>query len=238
MGEPVSGASRNAEVQRRWTEYEDRTWSVGLDLYRASLRAFMTPAVRPRVLDIGCGPGQWSAAAAEEGAFVVGVDATLAVRAVCAAARHGYGLIRCRAEALPFRSGSFDLALLELVLPYVDEGGCLREVARILDRDGRVHGVCHGPGYYVVAAWREGLRLRRTALRRLAVLGYTLVHRMADRRRQRFETFQTPVALTQALMRAGFGEIETGLGGHPFDTRSRSMGLPVFFWFSARRCCH
>jgi hypothetical protein len=131
--------------------------------------------------------------------------------------------------------GSFSIVLLELVLPYLDIERCLREVAEVVRGGGLLHGVCHGPGYYLSAAWAEVFRLRSSALRRVAVLLYTVVHKLACLERYRFETFQTPRQIRTALLSVGFGDVEIGLGGHPFDPRLGVPAIPVFFWFRARR---
>jgi len=203
--------------------------------YRAVLRRIVETETQARILDVGCGAGQWLAAAAEEGMGAVGIDTRVSERALRERDRYGYGLVRSHAEKLPFRGGSFDVVLLELVLPYLNVERCLQEVARVLKEKGRVHGACHGPAYYVSAAWNEALRLEATALRRAGVLVYTLLRRAAGLERYRFETFQTPRQMRRALMGAGFGDVEVGLGGHPFDRRLGTAMLPMFFWFQARR---
>ncbi len=149
--------------------------------------------------------------------------------------RYGYKLVRAMGEALPFRAGFFDAALLELVLPYANVEQCIMEVARVLGANGQVHGTCQGPGYYVCAAWREAIRSPRSAFRPITVLGYTLLHRAIRFDRYHFETFQTPAKIVRTLIATGFKNVETGAGGHPFDPRQDTLGLPVFFWFRASR---
>src|SRR3954452_24907425 len=63
-----------------------------------------------RVLELGCGAGQWSAALADEGTDVIGVD--LSERQLDAATRHmrtSYALVQAAAEEIPFADASFDV---------------------------------------------------------------------------------------------------------------------------------
>jgi SAM-dependent methyltransferase len=98
-----------------------------------------------RVLELGCGAGQWSRSLAAEGARVVGVDLSEAQLAAAAAAM---GAARCRlvqgaAEQLPFAPGSFDVV-------FGDHGGlswappqlavCTAATCRLTRRTGRPAG--------------------------------------------------------------------------------------------------
>src|SRR5712692_6639281 len=88
-----------------------------------------------RVLELGCGAGQWSRALAAEGATVVGLDLS-EVQLEAAAKTMGaarYPLLQAAAEHLPFVAASFDVV-------FCDHGGlswapphlAIPEVARIL----------------------------------------------------------------------------------------------------------
>lgn len=68
-----------------------------------------------RVLELGCGAGQWSRALAAEGATVVGLDLS---EAQLAAAARAMGtvrppLVQGAAEQLPFAADSFDLVFCD-----------------------------------------------------------------------------------------------------------------------------
>lgn len=94
-----------------------------------------------RVLELGCGAGQWSRALAAEGAAVVGLDLSEvqleAAAKTMGAARHP--LVQAAAEQLPFAAASFDVV-------FCDHGGlswapphlALPEAARVLRRGGRL----------------------------------------------------------------------------------------------------
>ena len=100
-----------------------------------------------RVLDIACGPGNFSrafAAAVGASGLVVGLDAsrTMLERGASELGRSGFGnlaLIRGDATALPFVDDSFDgvccFAALHL---FEDPWAGLDEMARVLRPDGRI----------------------------------------------------------------------------------------------------
>lgn len=97
--------------------------------------------VSGRVLELGCGAGQWSRSVAAEGATVVGVDLSEAQLAAAAGAMGAarYPLVQGAAEQLPFASDSFDVV-------FCDHGGlswappqlAVPEAARVLRRGGRL----------------------------------------------------------------------------------------------------
>lgn len=127
-----------------------RLWGM-FSIPDAELRALGDVSGR-RVLELGCGAGQWSASLAADGAMVVGFDPSEAqLRA--AAGRMGairWRLVQGAAEQLPFRSGSFDLV-------FCDHGGlsgahprsAVPEAARVLREDGRLVFTVTSPWYAV-----------------------------------------------------------------------------------------
>ncbi len=106
----------------------------------AQLRA-LGDVTGKRVLELGCGAGQWSRALAAEGAVVVGFDLSEAQLAAAAQAMGAtpYPLVQGAAEQLPFAAASFDVV-------FCDHGGlswapphlAVAEAARVLRRAGRL----------------------------------------------------------------------------------------------------
>lgn len=94
-----------------------------------------------RVLELGCGAGQWSSTVAPEASMLVGFDLS-EVQLAAAAAAMGparYPLIQGAAEQLPFAADSFDVV-------FCDHGGlswappdvAIPEAARVLRGAGRL----------------------------------------------------------------------------------------------------
>lgn len=95
--------------------------------------------VARRVLDIGCGTGVLAAALAERGARVWGVDAEPAMLEVARGRMLvGVGLREARAEALPFKDGWFDRAVMRLVVHLLDRPAAFAEARRVLGPEGRL----------------------------------------------------------------------------------------------------
>jgi ubiquinone/menaquinone biosynthesis C-methylase UbiE len=90
------------------------------------------------VLEVGCGTGRLAAALAERGARVWGIDPSADMLAQArATAGQRVGFKQGRAEALPFKDGWFERAVLRLVVHLVDRPRGLLELARVLTPGGR-----------------------------------------------------------------------------------------------------
>jgi SAM-dependent methyltransferase len=97
-----------------------------------------------RVLDVGCGTGQLTAAlaAAVGGDQVAAVDTSDGVLEVCRERVPDADVRAASAEALPFTAGEFDRVLAQLVVNLVDDPpGAVREMARVV-RAGGVVAAC------------------------------------------------------------------------------------------------
>ncbi len=105
------------------------------------LERFAGPLAKRRVLDCGCGAGEYVRALLARGADAYGVEfderklAAPSVRDAALEARLAVGDL----EALAFPDESFDVALLNEVLEHVpDDAAALAEVRRVLRPDGRL----------------------------------------------------------------------------------------------------
>jgi ubiquinone/menaquinone biosynthesis C-methylase UbiE len=105
---------------------------------RATLRDITTSIPHPRVLEVGCGTGEWLAELASIGCDVVaGIDSSekmleLARTKVSADLRHG------AAESLPWSDSSFDLVLcVNSLHHFASPIAALREAFRVLRPAGQ-----------------------------------------------------------------------------------------------------
>jgi SAM-dependent methyltransferase len=124
--------------------FEARGWSTKAATYDALMARATAIAIEPllrdvrggtTVLDVGCGPGALSAAAAAKGAIVTGVD--LAPGMVAEARRRHPGITfeQADAEHLPFADGAFDLATGAFLVNHLpDAERAVAELKRVARR--------------------------------------------------------------------------------------------------------
>jgi SAM-dependent methyltransferase len=117
-------------------------------LYEApGLQALLPPVTGLRVLDAGCGGGRTSSWLVEQGAEVVGLDAsTELLRLARERLPSATFVLGDLAEPLPFEDDSFDVAVASLVMHYLrDWAPVLRELRRVLGPDGVLALSTHHP---------------------------------------------------------------------------------------------
>ena len=97
-----------------------------------------------RVLDVGCGPGALTAVLAERvgAAHVAGADPSAPFAEACRARVPDAEIVVAPAEELPFPSDTFDAALSQLVVNFMNDARAgVSEMARVTRRGGVV-GSC------------------------------------------------------------------------------------------------
>lgn len=115
-----------------------------------------------KVLDLGCGAGQWLPVLAEHNSAVIGADNELRLLKMARDSAAGSGdvrLIQTRAESLCFPTQTFDAVLCYSVLTYTDHEKVLAEMKRVTKAGGKVILGVAGIGYYLKHIV-EGVRFR------------------------------------------------------------------------------
>lgn len=109
----------------------------------AEWRRWLVAGARGRVLDLGSGTGR-NLPLLPPGTVAVAIDPSLDALRRARRRAHGVPLVAGRAEALPFRNGTFDTVLSGLVFCSVgDPAGGLAEVKRVLRPDGQLRMLEH-----------------------------------------------------------------------------------------------
>jgi ubiquinone/menaquinone biosynthesis C-methylase UbiE len=164
------------------------------------------------VLDIGCGAGQEMLPFVSSGAFGVGVDIAPGggVLGRELFTKEGYGdrvaFTRGSAEQLPFHSGSFDLLVCRLALPYTANAQALAEMSRVLKPNGVMFLKIHHARFYLDKLWRGLLNGEfRQIVHAVRVMVVGVIYHVTGRQiRYRLignETFQTRWLLKKSLAR-------------------------------------
>lgn len=140
MGRTARGPTLDPAVYRRWFETP-----LGAQVDRDEKElvfAFADLRLGERLLDLGCGDGNYTLAAAGEVGGALGVDRSVAM---LAAARRrlvnarNVALVAADAATLPFPDASFDSVLAVTVLCFAaDSEALLRESWRVLRPGGRL----------------------------------------------------------------------------------------------------
>src|SRR6266513_5801808 len=116
----------------------DSTWSSSTRQFIPPLLEAAEVAEKMSVLDVGCGPGYVSAAAAERGAIPIGLDFS---REMIAIAKKMFPQIEFRegdAQNLPFADASFDRVVANFVLLHLaNPERSITEAHRVLQPGGR-----------------------------------------------------------------------------------------------------
>ena len=122
------------------TEETARAYSTARPDYHALAQDIVARTIEldgrlPVALDIGAGTGMATRALRDLADVVVGVDAAAAMLAAAAPAA-GVSYVHARAEQLPLRTGSADLAVVAAAFHWFDQAAMLSETRRVL-RPGR-----------------------------------------------------------------------------------------------------
>lgn len=224
-----------------------RVYATGLDRYRRRLAA-VGLCGSERLLDAGCGLGQWSLAAAPTVAHVTGVDMSEARVTVCRCMARALDVRnaefqQAELERLPLCNGSFDAALSYSVLYFTNYPRVLEELGRVLRPGALLYLSTNDIGRFLLDVVRNRNGAGDFSPRRhgLAALRHTAIHRATGALPTTGPVAMSIRRTAVALARAGFEVQEVGpegslgAGDAPFQS-GRFGGLRSVFDVIARRC--
>jgi len=214
------------------TSFLRGVYGHGLARYRKRLMS-LGLASGGKLLDAGCGFGQWSLAASDGYAHVVGVDGAAARIDVCRRLAAELGADNCEfvqgaMERLPLADSSFDAAISYSVLYLTDYIRAIGELGRVLRSGATLYLNTNDVGRYLVDIVQNRYANADFNSRRygLAAIGRTIVERTTGGRHSAGAVAMSPDATKAALGKAGFEIIEIGSEG--------SLGLGDEAWQPGR----
>ncbi len=122
-------------------------WRAGQERRLRMILQAAEERAQGRVLENGCGVGQYLLRLARRGGQVIGLEYDRP-RAQAAARATGAPIVNAAGEGLPFPADSFDLILSHEVIEHVqDDRQAIREMVRTLRPGGRLALFCPNRGY-------------------------------------------------------------------------------------------
>jgi len=166
-----------------------------------------------RVLDVGCGAGQ-TLMTAYPYQLTFGIDIDLSALRLGRTLTKQVCFACAQAEALPFRSGEFDLAVARVSLVFTDLHRSLAEMRRVLKPGGGLWITLHT----CTMRWEQGKSSNwKGKIFFFYILFNSLLFHCTQRQISLFgrqESFQTEWGMRRALERCGFDDIAIEQGRH------------------------
>lgn len=216
-------------------KYADLMWhSVGESFYRDKLAAidFRDGCV----LDVGCGPGQWSVAAAKSNKTVTAIDSNpnfIHYLNDHLAANNITNVRTSVADAAAFSAESafYDFVVCYNMIQYVQEDELLKRIAAVMKEGGKLFLSTNGSGYYLekIVSSLKGLRLRAVLSYLLLIARSWLLNFSVNFGRKTKERYLSVSRLVGLLEDNDLKVTELRLGGLPTNRRETYLLRPYFF---------
>lgn len=221
-GRPMAELERwNGDTARRWIAHRERLAALRRHL---TPRLFEAAAIAPgdRVLDVGCGCGETTVAAARLAGHVRGIDLSAPMLEVAHRLATGAGvsnveLIRADAQRHPLPPAGHDVVLSSFGVMFFDDPlAAFRNLRATLRPDGRLAFLC----------WQAADRTEVFSIPLRAFSTGTGRTPPVDP-----DPFADPEWVTDLLTRAGFGDVRptalrvpAWIGSDPTDARDYARG--------------
>ena len=212
------------------TGFLQRVYSGGLDKYKNHL-ARIGFVGRERILDAGCGFGQWTFAMAQTSKHVIGMDIDLERLSVSTQLASindvkNVEFRRASLEDIPDFEESFDAVFCYSVVYLTDYHKVLREFFRILKKGGCLYICTNGPGWYlynIIEGPNPSIDFRPRWYG-IQTFWNTLIRKRSGLSPRAGARIMTPGSTERALDKSGFEIV--ALGAEGTLTTGDSQGLP------------
>jgi SAM-dependent methyltransferase len=130
--------SKRVDYDSIAAEYGNRYEQTDYTGVERALAAFVAKGSgADHVLEVGCGTGHWVQFLHDADVDVIGLDPSRGMLNVARTRLRNDGLVRARAEALPFRRGSFDrIVCIHALHHFMDPAAFFHEARRVLRARG------------------------------------------------------------------------------------------------------
>lgn len=205
-----------------------------LSLWEEKVKEFGFVADR-RLLDLGCGIGQWLVALSHHNKKVIGIDPCF--KSLMLAGdnldRHkiyNSSLAKAQGETLPFKSSSFDSVFCYGVLMFSREYTTLSEIVRVLKKGGRILLALDGLGYFLKNIV-DGIKFSHPDSIRLGLIAFanTLIGKYTLKCENNLASFFTNSEIKALFEQYGLKLLHISPEHLEKEMPSRYLGFTFFF---------
>jgi len=209
------------------THYQIELFNRSLDYYTSRIK-MLDFTNKERVLDAGCGMGQWAIAISDLNKYVEGIDIhstrLLSGKSIAQSMNRKNICFQYSAtEELPFQNDTFDLIFCYGVFMFTDMKKTLKEFYRVLRPGGRVYINSNTYGWYVHMLVDRGLRKRN--LREIRNALKLILRGLAGSQRNAMTSHGT---LVRRFEKTGFKLMQDALEGCLVVNKAVARAEPIY----------